>query len=113
MVEVVVVQGCIVVGGQDFEDIVGQVQDGNVEGFVIQVVDGYQVFCVFVQVVGYGGGGWFVEQVQDVQFGQVCGIFGSLVLGVVEIGWYSDYCIYQFVIEGGFGVLVQFMQDVC
>lgn len=45
-----------------------------------------------VEVVGEGCCCWFVDDVQNFEVGDVFCVFGCLVLGIVEVGWYCDDC---------------------
>ena len=67
LVEVVAPQVGVAVGGFYFKDPFAHLQDGDVEGAAPQVEDRDAFFLLFLQAVGHGGGGGFVDDPEHVQ----------------------------------------------
>jgi hypothetical protein len=85
VVDVVAAEMRVAVGGDDFENAVMQLEDGNVEGAAAEVVDRDDAVLFLVEAVGERRGGWFVDQAQDFEAGDAAGVFCGLTLCVVEI----------------------------
>ncbi len=79
------------VGSFNLENPVADFQNRNIEGASTQVEDGDFFFLLFVQTISQGGGGRLVDNPLDVESGDLACIFGSLTLGVVEVGRHGDY----------------------
>ena len=84
-----------------------QAQDGNIESAATQIEHGINAFARVVQAVGNGRGGGFVDQAQNVQAGQLRGVFGGLALGIVKVSGHGDHGAVQVVVEGVFGAVTQ------
>jgi len=109
----------VAAGGDDFEDAVVELEDGDVEGAAAEVVDGddpvYAVLALgslFVEAIGEGGGGGFVDQAEDVEAGDAAGVFGCLTLRVVEVGGDGDDGARDFGAEEALGVALELEEDV-
>ena len=114
-IEVVSAQGHVTRRGLHLEDAPGQLEHRYVEGAATQVIDGVGALLAFVQTVGHGGGGGFVDETQHVQSGQPGRILGGLALGIVEIGGHGDDGACQRVlvdVERGQCAITQHLQDL-
>ena len=114
-IEVVTAQSHVTRRGLHLEDAPGQLEHRHVEGAPAQVVDGVGALLAFVQTVGHGGGGRFVDEAQHVQSGQPGRILGGLALGVVEIGGHGDDSTCQRVlvdVKRGQCAIAQHLQDL-
>ena len=103
-VDVVSTEMSIPAGGDDFEDAVVELEDGDVEGAAAEVVDGDDAVFLLVEAVGEGGGGGLVDEAEDVEAGDSSGIFGGLALRVVEVGGDGDDGLGDFGAEETLGV---------
>lgn len=72
-------------------------QNGDIKGVVVEIVDCNDFFLVGVEVVGNSCCGWFIEQVQYVQVCQMCCVFGFLVLSVIEVSGNGNDYVVEFV----------------
>jgi len=97
--------------GHDLEHAARQAQDGDVERAAAQVVDRVDALRRVIQPVGDGGSGRFVQQAQDVEAGQPCGVLGRLALCVVEIGRDGDHGADQLAAERRFAAFLQDLED--
>ena len=61
VVDVVAAEVGVAVGGDDLEDALVELEDGDVEGAAAEVVDGDEAVFLFVEAVGQGCGGGFVD----------------------------------------------------
>jgi hypothetical protein len=90
LVDVVAAQVGVAVGGQHLDDLVADLEDGDVEGAAAEVVDGDLLVRLLVEAVGQRRGGGLVDDAPDVQAGDLAGVLGGLALGVVEVGRHGD-----------------------
>ena len=102
----------VAAGGDDFEDAVVELEDGDVEGAAAEVVDGDDAVLLFVEAVGEGGGGGLVDEAQDVEAGDAAGVFRGLALRVVEVGGDGDDGLGDFGAEEALGVILELQEDV-
>ena len=110
LVEIVAAEMGVAVGGFHLDDVVADVQDGDVESAAAEVVHGNGFVGFFVKAVSQGRGGGFVDDALDVQPGDLAGVLGGLPLAVVEVGGGGDdgLCnLFAQVILGGFFELLQ------
>ena len=112
VVDVVAAEVGVAAGGDDFEDAVVELEDGDVEGAAAEVVDGDDAVLLLVEAVGEGGGGGLVDQAQDVEAGDAAGVLGGLALRVVEVGGDGDDGLGDGRAEEALGVLLELQQDV-
>ena len=100
----------VAVGGFHLDDVVADVQDGDVEGAAAEVVNGDGFVGFLVEAIGQGGGGGFIDDALDVQPGDLASVLGGLPLAVVEVRGHSDDGLGDFfaqVVLGGFLELLQ------
>ena len=90
VVDVVAAEVGVAVGGDDFENSVVQLEDGNVEGAAAEVVDGDDAVLFLVEAVGERCGGGLVHQAQNFEAGDAACVFCRLALRVVEIRGNGD-----------------------
>ena len=102
---------CIAVGGEHFEDAVLEFEDRDVEGAATEIVDGYGAGLTFVEAIGEGGGGWFVDETEYFETGDASGVFGGLALRVVEVCGDRNDGLGDRLTEEGLGVALELEQD--
>ena len=90
VVEVVAAQIGVAGGGEDLEDVLADLQDGDVERAAAEVVDGDLLRDVLSESIRKRGGGRLVEDAEHVQPGDPAGVLGGLPLVVVEVGGDGD-----------------------
>ena len=91
LVPVVAAEVVVAVGGQDLDDAVSEVEQGDVEGAAAQVEDeDLLVLVLLVKAVGQGCGGGLVDDALDIEASNLAGVLGGLALGVVEVGRDGD-----------------------
>ena len=111
LVEVVAAQAVVAGGGQDLDDAVADLQDGDIEGAAAQVVDHDLLVALLVQAVGQGRGGGLVDDALDLQAGDLAGVLGGLALGVGEVGGDGDDRLGDGLAQVGLGVRLQLLED--
>ena len=74
-----------------FEHAVADVQYGNVERAAAQIEYQNGLVGLFVQPVGERRGRRLIDYAQDVQAGNLTGVFGGLPLRIIEIGGHGDH----------------------
>ncbi len=112
VVDVVAAEVGVAAGGDDFEDAFVELEDGDVEGAAAEVVDGDDAVFLFVEAVGEGGGGGFVDEAEDFEAGDAAGVLGGLALRVVEVGGDGDDGLGDCGAEEALGVVLELQEDV-
>jgi hypothetical protein len=97
-------------GGFDLEDSVVDGEEGYIKSTTTQIEneDVSLSLSFFVQTVSNSGGGWLVDDSQDVDSGNSSGVFSGLFLLVVEISWHGDDGVFDFLSDVGFGDFLHF-----
>ena len=90
VVEVVAAQVGVAGGGEHLEDVLADLQDGDVEGAAAQVVDADLLVDVLAEAVGQRRRGRLVDDAQHLEPGDPAGVLGGLALVVVEVGRAGD-----------------------
>jgi hypothetical protein len=113
VVEIFASQMSITSGGFNFEDTVFDGQDGDIEGSSAQIKDKNVLFTgiFFVQTVGDGSRGRFVNDSENVQTGDGTSIFGGLSLRIVEVSWDGDNGVVHLLSEVSFGDFLHFDEN--
>ena len=103
-IEVVPTEEGITAGGADLKHAVTHIEDGNIECTAAQIIDSNNFVLLFIQSIGQGGGGRLVDDAQNLQPGDLAGIFGGVALGIVEIGRNGDYRLRDRLTQVGLGI---------
>ena len=111
VVEVLAAEVGVAVRGQDVEDAVAELEDGDVERPAAEVVDGGQAVLLGVQAVGEAGGRRLVDDALDVEPADRGRVLGGLPLGVVEMGRDRDDRLGHRLPEEGLGAGFEVAQD--
>lgn len=76
----------------DLKDTLLDSQEGHIEGTTAKIEDENVslTLSLLVETVGDGGSRGLVDDTKDVEPSDEAGIFGSLTLRVVEVGWDGD-----------------------
>jgi len=73
-------------GGEDFEDVVVDGEEGNIESSTSEIVDDDLGLLAFLShSVRQSGCGGFIEDSKDFETSNFACVFGSLALGIVEV----------------------------
>lgn len=91
--------------GLDLEDSVIDLQKWNIKGSSTKIEDkNVSLALVFlVESISDCGGSWLVNDSQNVEAWNCASILCGLSLGVIEIGWYCNDGIFDFLANIGFG----------
>ena len=111
LVDIVAAEVGVAVGGQHLEDVVADIEDGDVERAAAEIEDGDLFIFLLLKAVGQGGRGRLVDDPLDLEAGDLAGLLGRLALGVVEVGRNGDdgpFDLFAQVILGG---PLQVLQD--
>src|SRR5713101_5668052 len=81
----------VAVGGDNFENPVMQLENGDIKGASPQIVNSDDAVRPLIQTVGQGSGRWLIYQAQHFQSGNAPGVLGRLPLSVVEIGGHCNH----------------------
>ena len=85
IVKIVAAQMGIAVGGQNLDDAVADLNDGNIKGTAAQVVHHDLLLFLIVQAVGQSRSRGLVDNTLYLQARDLARILGGLALGVIEI----------------------------
>ena len=111
LVEIVAAEVGVAVGGQNFDDAVADVQDGDIERAAAEVIDHDLLLGFLVDAVGQRSRGRLVDDTLDVETGDLAGVLGGLTLGVVEVGRDGDDGFGDGAAEVSLCVSLQLLQD--
>ena len=110
-VEVVAAEEGVACGGPDLEDIVVDVEHGDVEGAAAEVVDGDALLQAFVIAVGQRRGGGLVQNLQDLEPRDASRVLCGLALAVREVGGTGDHGLRDRLAEVVLGDPLHLLQD--
>lgn len=114
VVEVVVIEVCIIIGRFYFENVFVQFQDGNIEGIIIEVVySNCGILIVFVQAIGQCSCSRFVNDMVNFKIGDFICFFGCLMLRVIEVGRNCYNCFCYFIVQKVFSYFFYFLKYYC
>ena len=112
--QAVVAAGCAHLNGGEAVFILANFKQGDVEGTATKVEDQNQfVFFTLVQAVSQCGCGRLVHDTQNIQACDFAGFLGGLALSVVEVCGDGDNRIGHLVVQVGFGVALELLQNTC
>ena len=91
LIPVIAAEVVVAVGGENLEDAVSEVEQGDVEGAAAEVEDENLLLrALLVEAIGEGRGGGLVDDTLDVEASDLAGVLGGLTLGVIEVGRDGD-----------------------
>lgn len=96
----------ITVGGLDLKDTSLDLKDGDIECTATKIVDSNNVVGGLIKTVSEGSSGGLVDNTENVETGDLAGIFSGLTLGVVEVGGNGDDGILDVLAHIGLGGLL-------
>ena len=111
LVEVVAAQVRVAVGGEHLEDVVADVEDGDIERAAAEVEDGDLLVLLLLQAVGQGGRGGLVDDALDLEARDLAGVLGGLALGVVEVRRHGDDRPVDLLAQVVLGGLLEVLED--
>ena len=111
LVEVVAAQTVVAGGGQDLDDAVVDLQDGDIERAAAQVVDHDLLGLLLIHAVSQSRGGGLVDDPLDVQASDPAGVLGGLTLGIGKVGGDGDDGLGDGAAQVGLGVRLELLQD--
>ncbi len=111
LIVVIAAEVGVAVDGEDFEDAVTDVEDGDVEGAAAEIEDEDFAAFFLVHAVGESGGSGFGEDADDVEAGDFAGFLGGEALGVIEVGGDGDDGVGDFFAEVIFGGFLEILED--
>ena len=111
LVEVIAAQACIAVGGQNFDDAVADLDDGNIECTAAQVIDHDLLLFLVVQAVSQCCSCGLVDDSLYFKAGDLACVLGCLSLRIVEVCGNSDDCLCDLLAQIALCVRFQLLQD--
>ena len=109
--EAVVAGGGAHLDGGEVVLVLGDLEQGHVEGAAAQVEDQDElVLLALLQAVGQRGRGGLVDDALDVQARDLAGLLGGLALGVVEVGGHGDHRVGDLLAQVLLGVVLELHQ---
>ena len=111
LVEVVATEVVVACGCLDFEDAVGELEDGHVEGAAAEVEDEHFLLALLVDAVGECSSRRLVDDAQDVEARNAARILRGLALSIVEVGRHRNHGIRHLLAELGLSIGLQLLED--
>ncbi len=111
VVHVHAAQGRVAGCGNDLEDALAHLHQGHVERPAAEVEHGDLPLALLVEPVGEGGGGWLIDQSQDLESRDLPGVLRSLPLVVVEVRRDRDDRLSDLLAEERLGVRPNLPED--
>ena len=112
LVDIVAAQVCVAVCGENFDDALGDFEDGDVESAAAEVVDGDFFVFVFVDAIGEGSGRRFVDDASNFESGDFARDLCGSSLSIVEVCGYGDDGFIDGVSQILFGLCFEFRQNL-
>ena len=104
---------CVTVGGQNFDNAVADIDDGDIECAAAQVIDHDLLLFFIVQAVSQSSCGGLVDDTLDLEARDLAGILGCRTLCVVEVCGNSDDSLVNLLAQVALSVRFQLLQDEC
>jgi len=101
----------VAVGRLDLENTIADLQDRNVERAAAQIEDRDFFVFLLIEAIRQRSGGRFVDNAEDLQSGNLAGVFGGLPLGIVEVRGNGDHRLGDLFPEIGLGVRFEFAEN--
>ncbi|MPM60492.1 hypothetical protein SDC9_107343 [bioreactor metagenome] len=101
----------VAAGGFHFKDAVAYFEDRNIKCTATEVKDEDLFIFLFIQTVGQGRSGRFIDDTQNFQPGNAAGIFCGLALTVIKVGRHGDDCLGNGFAQERFSIGFQLGQD--
>ena len=111
LVEVITTQSVVTGCGQNLDNTVTDLNDGNIEGTAAQVVYHDLLLMLVVQTIGQSCCCRLVDDTFYIQTGNLTGILCSLTLSIVEVGRNCDNSLCYFLAQISLCIAFQFLQD--
>ena len=111
LVEVIAAETCVAVGGQNFDNAVADLDDGNIECTAAQVIDHDLLLFLVVQAVSKRRSRGLVDDSLDIKAGDLACVLGRLSLRVVEVRGDSDDSLGHLLAEIALSIRFQLLKD--
>ena len=111
LIEVIAAQAVVAGSGQNLDDTVVNIQNGDIKRAAAQVIDHDLLALLLIHAVGKGGSGRLVDDTLHVKAGDLAGILGSLTLSVGEVGGNGDDRLGNGLAQIRLGVALELLQN--
>ena len=111
LIKVVAAEVGVAVGGQNLDNAVADIQNGNIKRAAAKVIDHDFLLGLLVNAVGQSGCGRLVDDTLDVKTCDLAGVLGGLTLCVVEICRNGNDGLSDGAAQIGFCIRLQLLQD--
>ena len=112
LVKIISTEMSITIGGEDLEEPLVHLEDGNIKGTPTEIKDGHLLAGLLtLEPVGQRGSGRLVDNSLDLQAGNLTRILGGLALRVVEIGGHRDDCLLNLLTQVAFSCFLEVLQN--
>jgi len=97
----------------DFKDTIINSEEGYIKSTTTEIEDKNVsfTFSFFVETVSNSSGSWFIDDSSYRKTSDLTGIFSSLSLGVIEIGWASNNGVFNRGVKMAFSDFFHFTKD--
>ena len=111
LIEVIAAQAVVAGSGQNLDDTVINIQNGDIKRAAAKVIDHDLLALLLIHTVGKGGSGRLVDDTLDVKTGDLAGILRSLTLSVREVGGNGDDRLGNGLAQIRLGVALELLQN--
>ncbi len=112
IVPILAAEAVVAVAGDHADVVILDAHDRDVEGAAAEIEDEDRLVGIeLVEAVGERGGGRLVDDLEDVEAGELPGVEGGGALGVVEIGRNGDDGVGDLRAEVFLGVVLELLDD--
>ena len=111
LVEVVAAEAVVARGGQNLNNAVADIEDGDIERTAAKVVDHDLLALLLVDAVGEGRGRRLIDDTLDLEAGDLTGVLGRLTLRIGEVSGNGDDGFAHGAAEVSLSVALELLQD--
>ena len=111
LIEVVAAEAVVARGGQNLNNTVVDIEDGDIERAAAKVVDHDLLALLLVDAVGEGRGRRLVDDTLDLEAGDLTGVLGRLTLRIGEVSGNGDDGFAHGAAEVSLSVALELLQD--
>jgi len=111
LIEVVAAEAVVARGGQNLNNTVVDIEDGDIERTAAKVVDHDLLALLLVDAVGEGRGRRLIDDTLDLEAGDLTGVLGRLTLRIGEVSGNGDDGFAHGAAEVSLSVALELLQD--
>ncbi len=111
VIKVIAAESGIAVRGQNFDNTVADLNDGNIKCTAAEVVHQDLLLALIVEAIGQSGGSRLIDDTLYLKSGDLPGILRRLSLRIIEVRRNSNDSLIHFVAQIAFRIRFQLLED--